>query len=109
MIKSYDIGSLPFHGDFQKFLKGAELYASNPTCNSAKYFKKAITHSFIEKMKVGIEVPNYPQYRDMNKMFFDMIHGVKQSKTGYTQINAFGTKETSIPEVLAIKKNASEI
>lgn len=110
MIKSYDVGSLPF-GDLQKFSKGTEHFLSHPGDDFAKYFEETVVTSFIDKVRAGIDIPNYPQFRDMNKMFFKMINGVEQVKTRYMQTNVLSvkTEKRHIPEVMAIKKNSQEI
>ncbi len=111
MVKSYDVGSLPFFDDTEKFSKGAEHFLSHPEDDFAKYFEETVVTSFIDKVEAGIDIPNYPQFRDMNKMFLKMINGVEQVKTGYMQTNALSvkTEKSRIPEVIAMKKNSQEI
>jgi 5-methyltetrahydropteroyltriglutamate--homocysteine methyltransferase len=111
MVKSYDVGSLPFFGDMERFSKGAEHFLSHPVDDLAKYFEETVVTSFIDKVEAGIDIPNYPQFRDMNKMFFQMIDGVERGKTGYVQTNVLSvkTEKTLVPEVMALKKNSQEI
>ena len=111
MIKSYDVGSLPFFGDIKKFSKGAEHFSSHPEDVSSKYFEETAVTSFIDKVETDIDILNYPQFRDMNKMFFEMINGIEQIKTGYMQTNILSLKseKSHIPEVVAIKENSQEI
>jgi len=46
MIKSYDVGSMPFEDDYKKFLV---------ECGKLeKYFEKKIVESFIDKVLCGI-------------------------------------------------------
>jgi len=113
MIKTYDSGSLPFKEGFneKKFLEGASLYSSNPLHESAQYFEKIITQAFIDKMKAGIDIPNYPQFRDVNQMFLEPIDGAEKVKGGYMQISILSMKKEDIiiPEVIAIKRNAQKL
>ena len=45
--------------------------------------RKKIVESFIDKILCGIDVPNYPQYRDMNEMFLEKFGGLIKTKDGY--------------------------
>lgn len=112
MVKSYDVGSLPFFGDTEKFSKGAEHFLSHPRDDFAEYFKETVITSFIDKVEADIDIPNYPQFRDMNKMFFQMIEGVKRIKTKrymQTSVLSLRTEKSHIPEVMAIEKNSQKI
>jgi len=110
MIESCDAGSLPFVGDFQKFLEGASNYG-RVVNDSTEFFEKKIVEGFLDKAETGIDVPNYPQYRDMTQMFFDMIEGVGKVNGGYIEIAALTLKEEkgTISEALAIKNRSQEI
>jgi len=113
MIKTYDSGSLPFPERFseKKFLEGTTLYYLNPLHESAQYFEKIVTEVFIDKAEAGINIPNFPQFRDINQMFLEPLEGAEKVKGGYMQTNilSIGKEETVIPEVLAIKKNSQKI
>ena len=110
MPKSYDIGSLPFAGDFQKFLEGASNHGRFVN-NATKFFEKKMVESFVDKIKAGVNVPNYTQYRDMTQMFFDLIEGVEKFNGGYIETAPLTLKkgEIAIPEVSAIKNHSREI
>jgi methionine synthase II (cobalamin-independent) len=110
MAKSCDIGSLPFTGDFQKFLEGASNHGRFVN-DATQFFEKKIVESFLDKIKDGINVPNYTQYRDMTQMFFDLIEGVEKFNGGYIETAPLTLKkaENSIPEVSAIKNHSHEI
>ena len=56
-------------------------------------FKREVVSSFTDKLSCGIDIPTYPQFRDMNKMFIDIISNHKQT----------------IPEVDIIRENLSVI
>ncbi|MGQ9460384.1 MAG: hypothetical protein ACUVRA_04055 [Candidatus Bathyarchaeaceae archaeon] len=111
MIKSCDVGSLPFHNDFKKFLEGAARFSSYPDDDSVRYFEKKVIQSFLDKVGVGVEVPNYPQFRDMSEMFLAMMDGVERVKGGYieTKIPSVTGNRSHIPELLAIKRNSQMI
>lgn len=115
MVKSIDVGSLPFAGDFEKFLDSAKSYSQSafPSLSSTpdNYFENKIVQSFIHKLRAGIDIPNYPQFRDMNKTYFELIDGVKKIKGGYAESGILSIRmdNTCISEVAAIRSNSSEI
>ena len=115
MVESIDVGSLPFSGNFETFLDGAISYSQStfPFSSSTpdNYFKKKIVQSFIHKLKAGINIPNYPQFRDMHKTYLDLIDGLKKIAGGYVEsgILSIQADNTFIPEVAAIRNNSSEI
>jgi 5-methyltetrahydropteroyltriglutamate--homocysteine methyltransferase len=110
MIESCDVGSLPFVGDFQKFLEGASNYG-RVVNESTEFFERKVVDGFIDKAQAGINVPNFPQFRDMVQMFFDMIEGVGKVNGGYIETAALTLKEGrgAIPEASAIKNRSQEI
>lgn len=110
MIASCDVGSLPFVGDFQKFLEGASNYG-RVVNDSTEFFEKKVVESFLDKVKAGIDVPNYTQFRDMTQMFFDMIEGVEKINGGYIETATLTLKEgkSVIPEVSVIQNRSQEI
>ena len=75
MIKSCDSGSLPLIANEKKSLEGATS-SKGSASESAKYFEKKVTESLLDKFEAGIDVPHYPQFRDMNEMFLEMIDGL---------------------------------
>ena len=111
MIKSSDVGSLPFFGDTKSFLDAATRFWIRPDEDSVKYFQKVVVKGFIDKVETGIDVPTYPQFRDMNKMFLEMIDGVEKVKEGYIETNRLSLKaeRNQIPEVAVIKGNSQQI
>lgn len=111
MIESYDVGSLPLLGDAEKFLEGATLFGSNPADDSVRYFERMVIEGFLDKVEAGMDVPNYPQFRDMNAMFLGMIEGVERVKGGCVETGILSIKEGNgvIPEVAAIKKSSQEV
>jgi 5-methyltetrahydropteroyltriglutamate--homocysteine methyltransferase len=111
MIKSCDVGSLPLIGNVERFLEGAERFESSPTDGSAKYFEKRVVKGFLDKLNVGLDVANYPQFRDMSRMFLRMIDGVEKAKDGYmeTRILSLRAEESCIPEVSVVRENSQQI
>lgn len=109
-MKSCDAGSIPLTGDFKKYLEGATNYgrASN---ESTEFFEQNVVSVFVDKVEAGIDVPNYPQFRDMTEMFFDMIEGISKVDGGYIETAPIVIKNgmTAIPEVSAIKNRANLI
>jgi 5-methyltetrahydropteroyltriglutamate--homocysteine methyltransferase len=111
MIKTCDSGSFPFVGDSAKFLEGTKPSSLNQMDESAKYFEKKIVENFLDKLRVGIQVPNYPQFRDMNEMFLAMMDGIEKLDAGYleTKISSLKTDKKQVPEIWAIEKNSQRI
>ncbi|UCC33527.1 MAG: hypothetical protein JSW53_00525 [Candidatus Bathyarchaeota archaeon] len=110
MIESCDSGSLPLIGNERTFLEGA----ASPRISgeeSTIYFRRRVVESFLDKVEAGIDVPSYPQFRDMNQMFLKMIDGVEKSRDGYVETGVFSLKAGNrrIPEVLAIEESSHEI
>jgi len=116
-MQSCDVGSLPFVGDFKKFEEATRidplLYALQGVKYSdlMKYFEDKVVQSFIDKAKAGIDVPAYPQFRDMNLMFLNMIDGIIKTKEGYMISGKMSIKheKLKIHEVSALRKNISKI
>jgi 5-methyltetrahydropteroyltriglutamate--homocysteine methyltransferase len=112
MVESYDSGSMPFVGDFRKFLDGAAAYLrSSTSSDQAEYFESRVIESFLDKIVTGIDIPNYPQFRDMNEMFLESIEGVEKIEGGYIEadVPSIRMEKSWIPEVFAIKNNSGEI
>jgi 5-methyltetrahydropteroyltriglutamate--homocysteine methyltransferase len=111
MIKSCDAGSLPFVDDIEKFLEGAARFDLHPVDDSVKFFEKRVIEGFLGKVGVGIDVPNYPQFRDMNEMFLAMMDGVEKVKGGYLETKILSVKadRSHIPEVMVIEKNSQMV
>lgn len=107
-ILSSDVGSLPFVGDLAKFLDGAREYGVEKS-DPATYFEEDVVRSFIAKKKAGIDVPSYPQFRDMNEMFVGMVQGLEKAEGGYVMSETLRLSRSKIPEVEAIRKNSFSI
>ncbi|MFQ6086798.1 MAG: hypothetical protein ACE5OV_02130 [Candidatus Bathyarchaeia archaeon] len=110
MVESCDVGSLPFAGDVNKFLEGANCFGSSTEDLRTKYFEEKIVEGFLHKIEAGILVPNYPQFRDMSNMFLSMIDGVEKVKGGYmeTGLLSLHNGKDMLPEVEAIRKHSQD-
>jgi len=110
MVESCDVGSLPFAGDVNKFLEGANCYGSLTEDLRSQYFEEKIVEGFLHKMKAGVLVPNYPQFRDMSHMFLSMIDGVEKVKGGYMETSRLSLQNRKgiLPEVEAIRKHSRD-
>ena len=111
MIKSCDSGSFPFVGDSAKFLEGAQRLSLHQTDESAEFFEKKVVENFLDKIGVNIDVPNYPQFRDMNTMFLSMMDGIETIDAGYleTKVPSVKAEKSHVPEIVAIEKNSQMI
>lgn len=111
MIQSCDVGSLPYTGEVRKLWEGAMHLTDGLDTNSARLFEEAVKHAFVGKLKAGISIPAFPQFRDMNEMFLSTFKGVKKVKGGYVEMGRITLKpgHGKLPEVAAIEKNAESI
>jgi len=110
MLESCDVGSLPFEGDINRFLAGARDYGQVNN-ESTLLFESKVVSGFIDKAQAGINVPNYPQFRDMTQMFIDMIDGLAKVNRGYVEAGTLAVKSGKglIPEAQAIKNRSQTI
>ena len=106
-MKSCDVGSFPFVDD-SKFVEGASRFSLSSADESAEFFEKKVLEGLVDKIGAGIDVPNYPQFRDMNEMFLSIIDGVERINGGYiqTKIPSVKADRSGIPEVMVIEKNS---
>ena len=111
MIRSCDVGSLPFVGDSEKFVERANSFSLSSVDESAEFFEKKVLEGLLDKIRVGIDVPTFPQFRDMNEMFLSMMDGVERIKGGYleTVTPSLKTGKRSIPEVMVIERHSQRI
>jgi len=110
MVESCDVGSLPFVGNIDTFLEGARSFGLVNN-ESTKFFEDKVVSGFIDKARAGIDVPNYPQFRDMTQMFMDMIDGLAKVNGGYIETGTLTVKsgKGSMPEAQAIKNRSQAI
>lgn len=108
MVQSYDVGSLPFPGNPDALIRGAKSFEIGKKDDSAVFFEKSVVKVFADKLAVGVDIPNFPQFRDMNEMFLGVIDGVERPKEGYVETGKLTLRvgKGCLPEMSAIKKNA---
>jgi len=111
MVRSCDVGSFPPVADSRKFVEGASRFSLSSADESAEFFEEKVLEGLVDKIRVGIDVPNFPQFRDMNEMFLSMIDGVERFKGGYleTKLPSVKADSSCIPEVMVIKKHSQLI
>ncbi|MBS7651960.1 MAG: hypothetical protein QW638_00725 [Candidatus Bathyarchaeia archaeon] len=116
MFKTYDVGSIPLRISQEIIRGGSRKYSSLLSdvgvgeLEDVKIFEGEVVNSFLDKLKAGLDVPNYPQLRDMNEMFLEIIRGIERRGDGYRVISKISAKPFAvIPEVEALKRNASRI
>jgi 5-methyltetrahydropteroyltriglutamate--homocysteine methyltransferase len=98
-------------GDYAKFIEGVQSFGIDHSDESAEYFEKKIIENFVDKIDVGIDVPNYPQFRDMSEMFISLIDNVEKLDSGYIETDIISLKSgtNKIPELMVLEKNAHQI
>ena len=114
MVLSYDVGSLPLRVEESVIWEGARksgsLLSLVSGSDAADVFEREVVEGFVDKVNAGIDVPNFPQFRDMNEMYFELIRGIEKGPDGYMALESPSAKpNTAVPEVEAIRKNASKI
>lgn len=115
MLDTYDIGSLPLRVEEKAIYEGAKgsgslLSLVGVADDSVRIFEEEVFTAFIDKLSAGLTVPNYPQFRDMNEMFFDLLRGIKKTEAGYVSLKTITARPgATIPEVDVIRENSSKI
>jgi 5-methyltetrahydropteroyltriglutamate--homocysteine methyltransferase len=111
VVKSCDVGSFPPVADSKKFVDGANCFSLSSADEASKFFETKVLEGMLDKIGVGIEVPNFPQFRDMNEMFLSMMDGVERIKGGYIETSVPSLKQdrNCIPEVKVIEKHSQLI
>jgi 5-methyltetrahydropteroyltriglutamate--homocysteine methyltransferase len=115
VIFSSDIGSLPAKKELKHIWLGADKANSllpllNIRNDEYQIFKEEVVSSFIDKLKANVDIPNYPQFRDMNQMFFRLMTGIEQTNTGLLAVKNIKAKYSfAIPETEVLKKESKRI
>jgi 5-methyltetrahydropteroyltriglutamate--homocysteine methyltransferase len=116
MVSSYDVGSLPLRIEESIIKEGAKRsltllpFLRSSEEDTSRVFEEAVVGAFVDKLRTGLDIPNYPQFRDMNEMFFELIQGIERADGGYVTIRTPTARPGSvIPEVDVLKRNASRI
>ncbi len=112
-IETYDVGSLPPRASAETLERGAEAYASLShllgESPEAETFEKVLLGALVDKLRAGVDIPNYPQFRDMNQMFLKLLRGHIKEGDVYISHGITARPRASIPEVEVIKGNLSLI
>lgn len=76
-----------------------------------QYFENSVKSGFLDKARAGIDVPNYPQFRDMNEMFLNAINGIGKTGEGYVlkDTPSITQEKLLIPEVHVLRDKSREI
>ncbi len=115
MLRTYDVGSLPLRVEESTIWEGARksqtvLSLVGVSDEASRVFESEVVGAFIDKVKTGLDISNYPQFRDMNEMFFEKMRGFEKGGGGYASLGTISAKAgASIPEVDVIKRNMSKI
>lgn len=111
MILSTDVGSLPFENDQEKFNAAFKDFQKTHVHDLNRELQQRIVKGFLDKLNAGIDVPNFPQFRDMSQMFLQLIKGLEKIEGGYIETDVLCIKdgEGRIPEMEALRTNAKQI
>lgn len=114
MLETYDVGSLPPRVEESAIYEGARrsqtILSLVGASDESKVFEDEVVNAYIDKLNTGLTIPNYPQFRDMNEMFFELIRGMEKAEGGYIALPSLSARpNSSIPEVDVIKRNLSKI
>ncbi|HUV34885.1 MAG TPA: hypothetical protein VMW22_08115 [Candidatus Desulfaltia sp.] len=114
-IISSDIGSLPPRTSTDTLWSGARKAQSiipllGVGDEDYRVFQGEVVTAFTDKLVAGVDVPNYPQFRDMNTMYLALMEGFEKTSGGLMAVKTVQAKPgASIPEVDAIKRGATKI
>jgi len=112
---SSDIGSMPATVEPDVIYAGAQksgtlLPLLNVGVDEYGGFSDTVVSAYADKLRAGVDVPNYPQFRDMNEMFFRLMRGIE--KAGGALYAAGSIKPilgASIPEVDVIRRESAKV
>ncbi|MBO8183190.1 MAG: methionine synthase [Archaeoglobus sp.] len=91
-LKFDDIGSFPLPKGISRDWVEANL--------STREFEEMCQRAFLMKVRAGVEVANYPQFRDMVRMFLDLIKDEAFQEDAYL----IKKEHAKIPEFEALEK-----
>jgi len=111
MISIYDVGSMPLTGSLEFFTEGLKVFQAGETrMEPARYFADKIIGVFTDKIRAGIDVPNYPQLRDMNQMFLEMFEGLIKVERAYVAEKLrLKSGMGMLPEVQVLKTEVEKV
>ena len=111
---SSDIGSMPATTEPDVIYAGAQksgtlLPLLNIGVEEYDGFSEAVVSGYADKVKAGVDVPNYPQFRDMNEMFFNLMQGIEKAGGAlYAAGSIKPIQGASIPEVDVIRRETAK-
>ena len=107
-IFSCDVGSLPPTVDIERLNRGAKdvLRPGRASSSAALQFKRTVLSALRDKLSAGIDVPTYPQFRDMNQMFLSALSGLELLEGRLVEAGKLRVQDPRIPEVLVIREGA---
>ena len=110
-VRSCDVGSLPLIVDEVLLRKGAQdvLSPGRASSGPAREFKRAVLTGMRDKLAAGVDVPTYPQFRDMNEMFMTMLSGLERFEGRYVEVAKLSVKDARIPELVVLREAAGEL
>jgi len=86
MVLSYDVGSLPLRVEESVIWEGARksgsLLSLVSGSDAVEVFEREVVGGFVDKVKAGIDVPNFPKFRDMNEMYCYINRGIEKGPDG---------------------------
>ncbi len=117
VVKICDVGSMPLKGQRNEFLEGAkrsqtltQYLGYGEGFGYVKVFEDQVVSGLEYKIKAGVEIPTYPQLKDMNKMFLEMIRGLTKTPKGYVAYGKMVVEPGKmIPEVYAVRSHLGEV
>ncbi len=113
-VLSSDIGSMPATTEPRVIEAGAQrsgtlLPLLNIGVGEYSGFRDAVVTGYADKARAGVEVPNYPQFRDMNEMFFQLMQGIEKGDGGLMTVGTMRPVQgASIPEVDVIRRESAK-
>ncbi|RLI11715.1 hypothetical protein DRO33_03620, partial [Candidatus Bathyarchaeota archaeon] len=107
-VLACDVGSLPPTLDTYLLERGASdvLRPARASSGAAVEFRRAVLSALRDKLSAGLDVPTYPQFRDMNRMFLSMFSGLERLEGRYVEAGRLAVKDARIPEVLVAREGA---
>lgn len=114
-MSTSDVGSLPARTQMEVIEAGATrsgtlLRLLGFAVDDYNGFRDEVVSAFVDKLKAGVEVPNYPQFRDMNEMYFSLMEGFEKANGGLAAVGTVKARQgASIPEVDVLKRESSRV
>ena len=95
-----DIGSFPLPEGITREWVNGNLHT--------KEYAEMVKRAFLMKINAGVEMPTYPQFRDMNEMFLDLIKNPEYQEDVYV-IKREHAKIREVEAVLEMDVNAIRV